>query len=64
MVDPLLVAALAAAYSPDRCSNLRPKSLRSAAFPVGHCSIRRRQVSLLLVAVSATDKKPKLCVSV
>ena len=34
-----LLAAAAAPYSPDRGSNRRPKRLRSAALPFGHCLV-------------------------
>ena len=54
-----LLAAAVAPSSPDRGSNRRPKRMQSAALPFGHCL-----VSPLLGAASATDKKPKLCVSV
>ena len=40
------------------------KSLRSAALPFGHCVFWGNLPSPLVEAESASDKKPKLCVSV
>ena len=40
------------------------KNSYTAALPFGHCFNTRTIESPLLGAVSATDKKPKLCVSV
>ena len=60
----LTVMGAAPPCSSDRDSTRRPKSLRPAALPFGHCLPRGHPSSPLLGAKSATDKKPKLCVSV
>ena len=58
-------AALAvAAYLLYRGSDRRPQSPIPPALPFGHCFNTWTSESPVLVAVSATDKKPKLCVSV
>ena len=57
LVGPLLAAAAAAAYSPARGLNRRPKSPEPVALPFGHCSTRTKE-SPLLGTVSATDKNP------
>ena len=65
---PVLLGGLSSAAlptcTPDRGSNRRPKSLRPAALPFGHYLHCRPSSSPLLTAESATDNKPKLCVSV
>ena len=57
-------AAAPLPYCRHQSSNRRPKSLQLPALPFGHCLLCDCLFSPLLGPVSATDKKPKLCVSV
>ena len=50
-------------YRPNQRSNRLPKCLWSAALPFGHCQFCD-QFSPLLGPMSATDKEPKVWVSV